>query len=129
MVASVCLVNGQERMRVIIDNDFAGDPDGLFALAQLMKSTSVDLRAVIGSHLHVNENWTAKGQPSASTAADNARKLLEEMGMENACQVVAGSEIPLGDTPPVTVQPLMSSSRRSCNVRRRLLCMCCVVEV
>lgn len=98
MVASVCLVNGQERMRVIIDNDFAGDPDGLFALAQLMKSTSVDVRAVIGSHLHVNENWTAKGQPSASTAADNARKLLEEMGMENACQVVAGSEIPLGDT-------------------------------
>lgn len=98
MVASACIVNGQERMRVIIDNDFAGDSDGLFALAQLMKSTSVDVRAVIGSHLHANENWTAKGQPSASTAADNARKLLEDMGMRNACPVVAGSETPLDDT-------------------------------
>lgn len=67
MVASVSLVNGQERMRVIIDNDFAGERDGLFALAQLMKSTSVDVRAVIGSHLHFNEDWTANTiRPSMS---------------------------------------------------------------
>lgn len=27
---------GQNRTSVIIDNDFAGDPDGLYALAHLM---------------------------------------------------------------------------------------------
>ena len=37
------------RMRVIIDNDFAGDPDGLLQLAHHLLSPSVDIRAVIGS--------------------------------------------------------------------------------
>lgn len=48
---------GQQRMQVVMDNDFAGDPDGLFALAQLMTSTSVDVNYIIGSHLHGDENW------------------------------------------------------------------------
>lgn len=90
--------NAQGRVRVIMDNDFAGDPDGLFALAQLMLSPSVEVRAVIGSHLHTDENWTAKGEPSAATAADNARALMEKLGKGGACTVVAGSEKPLSDT-------------------------------
>lgn len=88
----------QNKMRVIMDNDFAGDPDGLFALAQLLMSPSVDVRAVAGSHLHARENWTAKGEPSAATAVANAKALMEKLGMAGACPVVAGSEEALADT-------------------------------
>ncbi len=98
LLSSACTVSAQERMRVVIDNDFAGDPDGLFALAQLVASPSVDVRAIIGSHLHAGENWTAKGKPSATTAADNARQLLEKMGCADRYAVVEGSNEPLADT-------------------------------
>ncbi len=36
--------------RVIVDNDFGGDPDGLFLLAHLMMCQSVALPLVIGTH-------------------------------------------------------------------------------
>ena len=38
------------RIRVIIDNDFGGDPDGLFQLAHQLLSSSTDVRAIICSH-------------------------------------------------------------------------------
>lgn len=95
---SLCHVCGQERMRVIMDNDFAGDPDGLFALAQLVESPSVDVRAVIGSHLHVGENFTDKGKPSAATAVKNVKLLFDKMGKSNFCPIVQGSEEALVDT-------------------------------
>lgn len=98
LLAGFCTVHAQERMKVIMDNDFAGDPDGLFALAQLVRSTSVDVRAIIGSHLHTNENWTAKGQPSVATAVSNVHELLTRIGKKGICPVVAGSEKPLADT-------------------------------
>ena len=34
--------------RVIVDNDFAGDPDGLFQLAHHLLCTSVDIPIIIG---------------------------------------------------------------------------------
>ena len=40
------------RMRVIIDNDLGGDPDGLFQLAHHLMSPSVEIRGVIASHLY-----------------------------------------------------------------------------
>src|SRR5690625_5884084 len=39
------------RTRVIIDNDFSGDPDDLYQLVHHLLSPTVDIRAVIGSHL------------------------------------------------------------------------------
>ena len=94
----LCPANAQDRMRVIIDNDFAGDPDGLFALAQLMRSSSVDVKAIVGSHLHKGENWTAKGKPSATTAVANVKALLKKMGVKESCAVVEGSNDALADT-------------------------------
>lgn len=85
-------------MRVIIDNDFAGDPDGLFALAQLVQSPSVDVKAIIGSHLHSSENWTAKGKPSATTAVSNVNHLLALMGQSGKHTVCEGSNSALADT-------------------------------
>ena len=39
------------RMRVMVDNDFGGDPDGLFQLVHQILSPSVEIRGIIGSHL------------------------------------------------------------------------------
>lgn len=88
----------QGRIKVILDNDFAGDPDGLFALAQLVESLSVDIRAIIGSHLHHGENWTAKGKPSATTAVENVNTLLSMMGKGGKYKVAEGSNTALRDT-------------------------------
>src|SRR5215204_2055881 len=61
------------RMRVIVDNDFSGDPDGLFQLAHLLLSPSVEIRAIIGSHLNV-----ADGFDNSKTQAENAAKKARE---------------------------------------------------
>src|SRR5262245_66623113 len=47
----------QPRMRVIIDNDFSGDPDDLFALVHHVLSPSIEIPLIIGSHLSVGDEW------------------------------------------------------------------------
>lgn len=89
------------RMRVIIDNDFSGDPDGLFALTHLLLSPSVEIRGIIGSHLKVGD-----GFDNSKTQADNAVKkaieLLTMMKMNGRMPVIAGSNTGmLNDSTPV----------------------------
>ena len=78
------------RMRIIIDNDFGGDPDGLFELVQHLLSPSVEIRAIIGSHLKPGDGF----DPSKETAT-HAKQKIEEvlsiMGMNNKYPVYAGS--------------------------------------
>ena len=62
------------RMRIIIDNDFGGDPDGLFQLVHHLLSPSVEIRGIIGSHLKQGDGF----DPSKETAA-NAKKRIEEV--------------------------------------------------
>lgn len=127
MLLTAAAVNAQNKMRVVIDNDFAGDPDGLFALAQLMMSSSVDVKAVIGSHLHNGENWTAIGMPSAASAADNAKALMKQLGKTDACPVVAGSETALNDTlTPITDEAtkLIINEAMKCSAKAPLYVLC-----
>jgi inosine-uridine nucleoside N-ribohydrolase len=60
------------RIRVIIDNDFGGDPDGLFQLAHQLLSSSTDVRAIICSH-HYKEFYGYSGK------VDEARKQVKEL--------------------------------------------------
>ena len=62
------------RMRIIIDNDFSGDPDGFFQLVHHLLSPSVEIRGIIGSHLKAGDGF----DPSKETAA-NAKKKIEEV--------------------------------------------------
>lgn len=84
----------QPRMRVIIDNDFGGDPDGLFELVHHLLSHSVEIRAIIGSHLKPGDGF----DPSKQTAI-NAKKKVEEvlsiMNLDKSYAVYAGSNEPL----------------------------------
>lgn len=81
----------QHRCRVIVDNDLSGDPDGLVQLAQHLRSPSVDIRAIIGSHLHADEAWS-KSEHQATDGANRARELLGVMGLSGKVPVIAGSE-------------------------------------
>ena len=90
------------RMRIIIDNDFSGDPDGLFQLVQHLLSPSVEIRGIIGSHLKAGDGF----DPSKVTAA-NAKKKIEEvmniMNLRNSYPVYQGSNIALANDS--TAQP------------------------
>jgi purine nucleosidase len=81
----------QRRYRVICDNDFSGDPDGLVQLAQHLRSPSVEIRTIIGSHLHADEPW-AKSEHQATDSANRARELLGVMGLAGKVPVLAGAE-------------------------------------
>jgi len=82
------------RMRVIIDNDFGGDPDGLFELVHHLLSPSVEIRAIIGSHLRAGDGF----DPSKETAT-NAKKKIDEvlsiMNLGKTFPVYQGSNIAL----------------------------------
>ncbi len=88
------------RMRVIVDNDFSGDPDGLFQLAHLLLSPSVDVRAIIGSHLKVGDGFD-NSATQADNAAKKARELLQIMDVKRSIPVIAGSNtaMPADSTP------------------------------
>jgi purine nucleosidase len=85
----------KNRMRVIVDNDFGGDPDGLFQLAHQLLSPSAEVRGIIGSH-HYPEGFY--GYPgTAAQAVKMAEELLEVMGMKGKIPVYAGAETKLAN--------------------------------
>ncbi|AKD58696.1 twin-arginine translocation pathway signal protein [Spirosoma radiotolerans] len=89
------------RMRVIVDNDFSGDPDGLFQLVHLLMSPSVDIRGIIGSHLRVGDGFD-NSSTQADNAAKKAREVLQLMAIKSPIPVMAGSNTGMAnDTTPV----------------------------
>lgn len=78
------------RMRVIIDNDFSGDPDGLFQLAHHLLSPSVEIRGIIGSHLTPLSGFGNEGN-SAANACQKVNELLQVMGLTGKYRVVEGA--------------------------------------
>jgi purine nucleosidase len=89
------------RLRVIVDNDFSGDPDGLFQLAHLLLSPSVEVRAIIGSHLKVGDGFDPT-PTQATNAARQATELLGVLGLAGRVPVLAGSNVAMAnDSTPV----------------------------
>jgi inosine-uridine nucleoside N-ribohydrolase len=84
------------RARVIIDNDFSGDPDGLVQLAHHLLSPSVEIRAIIGSHLRPGDPFDPSEQ-TATNAAAAAGQVLELLGRTGSIPVIAGSNVGLSD--------------------------------
>ena len=77
----------EPRMRVIIDNDFSGDPDGLFQLAHHLLSPSVEIRGIIGSPLTPEAGFDNEGN-SAEKACKKARELMALMEVGQDIPVV-----------------------------------------
>lgn len=79
------------RARVIIDNDYSGDPDDLIQTAHHLLSPSVEIAMLIASHLSVGDPWDSSAQ-QASNARDKLEELLAVMGMTGRFPVYTGSE-------------------------------------
>src|SRR6516165_634407 len=84
------------RTRVIIDNDFSGDPDDLFQLVHHVLSPSVEIPLIIGSHLSVGDEWDPS-DVQATNAKAKAGQTLRIMGLEDRFKVVEGSNSALVD--------------------------------
>ena len=84
------------RARVIVDNDFSGDPDDLVQLAHHLLSPSVDVRAVIGSHLAPGDALDDSAVTAANACA-RVRELFAVMGLDAEDRIVQGSNTAMGD--------------------------------
>ncbi|MBT0771453.1 nucleoside hydrolase [Kineosporia sp. J2-2] len=82
------------RLRVIVDNDFSGDPDDLFQLAHHVLSPSVEIPFVIGSHLAPGDGFDPSAE-QAGNAVRVATELLELIGGAGRIPVLRGSDTAL----------------------------------
>lgn len=80
-----------KKVKVLIDNDFCGDPDGLFALAQQVLSPTTDIVGIVGGHLSDHAGFTSRTD-QATESVEKANALLKVMGLEDKYKVVPGSE-------------------------------------
>lgn len=84
------------RSRVIIDNDFSGDPDDLYQLVHHLLSPGSKIKAIIASHLRPGDPM----DPSPDTA-QNAELVLRDvfarMGIESDDVILRGSSVALPD--------------------------------
>lgn len=95
------------RVRVIIDNDFGGDPDGLFQLAHHLLSPTVEVKAIIGSKQYDGGFYGYPG--NATYACKMANELLSAMKLEGKYQVYEGANSALADT----VTPIASEGAKA----------------
>jgi purine nucleosidase len=83
------------RARVICDNDYCGDPDGVVQLAHHLLCRSIDIPLVVGSA--VAPHHPAWSESCAEDSADAARRVAELAG-RGEVPVVAGSSVPMPST-------------------------------
>jgi inosine-uridine nucleoside N-ribohydrolase len=82
----------ETRFRVISDNDYSGDPDGLVQLAQHLLSPSVELLAIIGSML---ASYDPSYSPSSAGDAVVAARKVAELAGKPDVQILEGANAPL----------------------------------
>lgn len=82
--------------RIIIDNDFAGDPDGAIQLVHHLLSTTVQIRAVIASHLGAGPSGGADRDGSAEAVAV-VHDLFRQMGLTSTDIIAQGAAHALSD--------------------------------
>lgn len=83
------------RVRVIIDNDFGGDPDGLFQLAHHILSPSVEIKGIIGSQ-HYKGGFYGSSE-TATYACTQVKELLSIMRLTGKLPVYEGGASGLTD--------------------------------
>lgn len=84
------------RIRVVVDNDFSGDPDDLFQVAHHVLSPSVEVVGVIGSHLRPGDALDP-GPGTARNAVRRVTELFDAMGIDAGDRIWLGSDAPLDD--------------------------------
>ena len=103
------------RARVIVDNDFAGDPDGLVALAHQLLSPRT--RVTHASSTFLSPEFTMPGVTVGKTAAqghDIAAELVRRLKPHSPPILIAGAEGPIsaGRTPGAAAQAIVAEAMR-----------------
>ncbi len=80
-----------KKVKVLIDNDFCGDPDGLFALAQQVLSPTTEIVGIVGGHLNNGAGFSSR-KDQATESVEKANALLEVMKQKGNFKVVPGAE-------------------------------------
>ena len=91
---------------IIIDNDFCGDPDGLFQLTHELLCSSCDIRGIVGGHLSAS-GFTHK-EHSATLSCEKADTVLDLLGLKGHIKVVPGAQSGLTST----TEPIESDGAR-----------------
>ena len=89
-----------KRYSVIIDNDFMGDPDGLFQLVHHVLSSSCEIKGIVGAHLNGNGRGffrDLQGKDEADMSVNKVNEALELMGMKGQFKVVPGAPVKMTD--------------------------------
>jgi purine nucleosidase len=109
-----------EHCRVIVDNDWSGDPDGLVALAHHVLSPANRVVAVTSSFL----DPVFQAPPAAAHGATLARELLGLIGGSVLPPVHAGSEILFGsgDATSPASDAIVAEARRDDALPLYLVC-------
>jgi purine nucleosidase len=105
------------RCRVVLDNDWSGDPDGLVALAHHLLSPANRVVAVTSSFL--NPRFPASESKAADGAAV-AAELLDQLALPVQPVVYAGRSSRLPRAPPLPRPRTRSWSR----LAGRMVCRC-----
>ncbi|WP_110590054.1 nucleoside hydrolase [Microbacterium suaedae] len=84
------------RARVIVDNDFSGDPDDLPQLVHQLLTPSVETRLVVASHLSPRDAFDPSDH-SAQNAERIAHDVFARMGLASTEIIRRGSELRLPD--------------------------------
>ena len=107
------------RSRVVVDNDWSGDPDGLVALAHHLLSPTNVVRLVTSTFLH-----PVFGSP-VSRAADGARlaqELVDLIGMAEPPVVLAGGDGPFDAASSPGADALVAEARRDDDLPLFVVC-------
>lgn len=84
------------RIRVIVDNDFSGDPDDLYQVAHHVLSPSVEIRGIVGSHLRPGDPLDP-GPDTSANAVRRLRELFDVMGLDADGLILQGADSALAD--------------------------------
>lgn len=92
--------------RLIVDNDFGGDPDGLFQLAHQLLCPATRTTLIVGTHLQPGSPFDPSNR-QARNAADKAKDVLALLDMQTP--VIAGGETALASLQDRTSSPATSA--------------------
>lgn len=109
--------------RVIVDNDFSGDPDGLAALAHHLLAPSN--RVVLITSSFLNPSFPGPPPPTAADGAALATQLVAVVGAGASPLVVAGNEQPFtawGTAHSAAAEAIVAEARRDDRLPLYLVC-------
>ncbi|WP_448628331.1 nucleoside hydrolase [Geodermatophilus sp. URMC 64] len=104
--------------RVVVDNDWSGDPDGLVALAHHLLSPTNRVVAVTSSFI----NPVFGAPEGASDGAVLAQELVDLIGMPEPPPVHAGSNGPFGDSASPAADAIVAEALRDDPLPLFLVC-------